>query len=274
MRVGLDLPALKKMSVMVAADGDAAVLAKDVEDTLLASDITVFVGGDASEPLIDLWSELPDWLKDHSYLALSPETDAAPWTGIADEFADVLTVDPELALAAKAAPGGVDKEAFKAAGGTTLVKAMKRELDVMPQAAMDAAEVLLARFPMDHTQVAVPASPAPASTDEAAASVHASPVPKERQPLGSHASGSAKAAAKSGEAHGPVVEDGGQSVSRRPGRPPPEPEIAPERRATGERVQSGERSESTSKPVMPKRVRSRAVSKRTRRGATPWSLDL
>lgn len=145
-KLGLDTPALKRLSLMVAAEADTEKMCQAMEQTLMASDVAIFAGSEASPPMISLWSRMPERLKDHSYLALAPGMPSESWRSIHDGFTDVLTIDTKAALAAKSQHGGVDKEAFRAAGGAALVKAIKRELEVLAQSAMDATDVLLSRY--------------------------------------------------------------------------------------------------------------------------------
>ncbi|CAN0604805.1 unnamed protein product, partial [Ectocarpus sp. 12 AP-2014] len=60
-------------------------------------------------------------------------------------FVDLLRIDPRAAMAARERPGGVDKTSFKNAGGTALVRAIKKEIENSAQAALDAAQVILIR---------------------------------------------------------------------------------------------------------------------------------
>jgi hypothetical protein len=68
------------------------------------------------------------------------------WKGIAQEFVEILRVDPRRAQEAKDAEGGVDKEEFREAGGAQIVKTIKKEIDLLLQSALDAGDVLLMRY--------------------------------------------------------------------------------------------------------------------------------
>ena len=145
-KFGLNTPALTKISVMVATDFDPDALAVDLEKSLPASDIALFAGGEVNDQILSMCRDMPVRLKDHSYLVLSPDMDAGAWGPVIGDFADAISVDPSEALAAKACDGGVDKEAFREAGGMALVKIIKREIEVLRQSALDAAELLLLRL--------------------------------------------------------------------------------------------------------------------------------
>lgn len=144
-RVHIDLPVLKKLSILVATEADPEALCADVDKTLPGSDIAIWAGGELAPSVAEAWHAIPDRLRSHSYLVLPQDMDASSWDGIASQFVDVLRVDPSRAQEAKTRPSGVDKVAFKEAGGTQLVRTVKKEIDLVLQAALDAGEVLLAR---------------------------------------------------------------------------------------------------------------------------------
>ncbi len=148
-RIYVDLPVLKKISILVAAEKDAEQLCADVDKTLPAADIALWAGAELSPPLAAVWESMPDRLRDHSYLVLSPKMEFQSWKGIAQEFVEILRVDPRRAQEAKDAIGGVDKEEFRESGGAQLVKTIKGEINLLTQSAADAGEVLLARYADD-----------------------------------------------------------------------------------------------------------------------------
>ncbi|MDJ0639238.1 MAG: hypothetical protein QNJ20_10410 [Paracoccaceae bacterium] len=145
-RIGAALPVLKKLSVMVVANSNADLLCEDIERAMFLSDIVLWTGADLAEPMCALWDRVPDELRSHSHVVRAPiGSDAGIWETIEADFVGNLTVDPEAALSAKASADGVDKAAFKAAGGVSLVKLIKGEIEVLTQSSLDAAEVLLMR---------------------------------------------------------------------------------------------------------------------------------
>lgn len=145
-RIYVDLPVLKKLSIMVAAEPDPKSLCADVDKTMPAADIALWTGAELSDPMGEVWRSVPSRLRDHSYLVLSQNMDIDSWNGIADEFVEVLRVDPRRAQEAKMREGGVDKTAFKDSGGLQIVKTIKKEIDVLVQSALDASEVILIRY--------------------------------------------------------------------------------------------------------------------------------
>ncbi|MEO0509268.1 MAG: hypothetical protein AAF065_05370, partial [Verrucomicrobiota bacterium] len=133
-RIYIDLPVLKKLSILVAAEENPTALCSDADKTLPAADIAMWAGAELSAPLIEAWETMPDRLRDHSYLVLSPKMDFANWKELAQEFVEVMRVDPTAAQEAKDGPEGVDKVAFKESGGAQLVKTVKKEIDLLMQA--------------------------------------------------------------------------------------------------------------------------------------------
>ncbi|WP_413718782.1 hypothetical protein [Silicimonas sp. MF1-12-2] len=111
-----------------------------------STDVAIWTGGACSEAMRDLWDQLPEMVRAHSYLVLPPNGDAPGWDDLAQEFAGALSVDARLALHAKNRRRGVDKESFKAAGGTELVKIIKKEIDQLIKQSEDVVEILCLRY--------------------------------------------------------------------------------------------------------------------------------
>ena len=145
-RICLDLPVLKKLSIILATDSDPDLLCSDAEKTMPGADISIWAGGDFGGPMLSVWRNLPDRLRDHSYLVFGPKMDVESWAEIEGEFVEVLRVDPRRAQEAKSRKGGVDKASFRDSGGAQIVKTIKKEIELLTQSALDAGEVLLARF--------------------------------------------------------------------------------------------------------------------------------
>lgn len=264
-RVYDDLPVLKKLSILIATDADPALLAADAAKTIPPADITLWAGATFFPQLDTVWQAMPDVLRDHSYLVLSPAMDPSTWASVSADFVDVLTVDPRAAQAAKSASSGVDKAAFKAAGGTDLVKAIKKEIDMLVQSASDAAEVLCARYaesaaptpaastPEPDTPESDPA-PAPSGGDDDdffASRMRSTPLRQQvySVPLGKLASRS--------RLLNKAAQDGNAMLTQR------EVSLAMKNMPKSE-------SRQPTKAVS----RARPVSRRIRTSATPWSLDL
>ena len=145
-RVYLDLPVLKRMSILLALDHNPKALCADAGKTLGGADIAIWTGDLFTDGMRRVWGTLPVTLRDHSYLALAQRADLAPWDAVEREFVKVLRVNPIRAYKAKNHPDGPDREAFRAAGGTLIIKTMKSEIDMLVRAAEDASELLLSRY--------------------------------------------------------------------------------------------------------------------------------
>ncbi|MEM9969777.1 MAG: hypothetical protein AAF762_01575 [Pseudomonadota bacterium] len=145
-RITADLSVLNVLSILAITNKKPDELRADVEQSLPSADIAIWAGVEPDEPLLDLWQDAPEGLRDHGYLMLSQKMERHLWDGLEDDFVDVIQVDPRRAQEAKLRPGGVDKAVFKEAGGTAVVRALKREIDTLIQTALDGTELLLARY--------------------------------------------------------------------------------------------------------------------------------
>lgn len=160
-RVAADLPALRKITITAITHEDPEQLCEDVNTVLQGSGVVLWAGDSLDETMLEVWSALPQDLHDHSYLVLSPRMDLESWASVKNYLADDLTVDARLALVAKEKETGVDKDAFRAAGGTALVRAMKHEIDFSLKSAFDAAQIILAKT--GDAAVSAPVVPKPAA---------------------------------------------------------------------------------------------------------------
>lgn len=175
-----DLPVLNKLTIQIAVDHNPATLAAQAAGALLSAEIALWAGGTLTQDLAEVWSNVPAQLRAHSYLVQPPELNPAPWQAMIPEFADVIQVDPERAQRAKTRPEGVDKAAFKAAGGVQLVKTIKKEIDALTQSAMDAGEILLVRHADKLTTATAPAPQTQATASQPTAPVE--PVAPDQEP--------------------------------------------------------------------------------------------
>jgi hypothetical protein len=144
-RVGYDLPSLKKVSFLRVSADDTAGLAKSIRWSVMPSDVVLWTGTVFNDHDAKIWSALPQRIRDHSYLVQPLDGVASAEHLSASGFVDLLRVDPRAASAARERPGGVDKTSFKNAGGTALVRAVKKEIETSAQAALDAGQVILIR---------------------------------------------------------------------------------------------------------------------------------
>ncbi len=268
-RIYIDRPVLKKLSILVSAEKNLTSLCADVDKTFPPADIAMWAGGELSEPLIEAWENMPDRLRDHSYLVLSPEMDFANWKEIAQEFVEVMRVDALAAIDAKQAPGGVDKVAFKDSGGAQLVRTVKKEIDLLVQSALDASEVLFLRY-ADQMKPATPLETDSAKSDETAAPLVLEDTPQDTQDTEAIIDRVLSVPVRERVCSVPL----GKLASRSRLLNSP---------AAKNQPKQTQRSVSTAIKNMPKNV-SRTVSKtapkprprsrRSRPAATPWSLGL
>lgn len=144
-RVGYDLPSLKKISVLRVSADTTGGLAQSIRWSVMPSDVVLWCGSEFTEADEKIWAALPQRIRDHSYLIQPLDGKASPEVLDDSGFVDLLRIDPRAAMAARERPGGVDKTSFKNAGGTALVRAVKKEIENSAQAALDAAQVILIR---------------------------------------------------------------------------------------------------------------------------------
>jgi len=278
-RICTDLPVLKKLSILVATEKNAKSLCADAEKTIPASDIALWAGNAFTSPMDEVWQNVPDRLRDHSYLVLSPEMESDTWAEVADEFAGVLQVDPIRAQEAKAAQGGIDKAAFKAAGGAGIVKTIKHELDVLVQSALDAGEVLLMRYADELKKTETPKAPVRAKKEpietESEADTDAARLTED-----TFANDDAFQTENQEEASARVLSDPmhGRVFSVPLGKLNSRSRMLREAEAEGRPVLT-KRTVSLALKNMPKNTsrpasRVRTKSRPTRPAATPWSLGL
>ena len=149
---------------MVIANQDSIALSNDVANIVNACDVVIWAGGGCTPELTDVWATVSESLQGHSYLIPRPGDDLEIWANVAPTMAEVFEVDARRAEAAKVRKDGIDKSAFKDAGGPQIVKAVKKEIDILNQSAIDACHVLLMRY-----------------ADEVAAAKIEAPVPNETE---------------------------------------------------------------------------------------------
>lgn len=262
-RVYVDLPVLKRLSMLVAVDRNPKALCADASKTLGGADLAIVTGDEVTDQMQRMWRQVPQPLKDHSYIVLPHDAELEPWRVIEPDFVKVLRVAPRRAQEAKSAPGGVDKEAFRKAGGAEIVKTMKTEIEMLTRSAMDAGELLLMRYAAE--LAALPEPEAPSETD--ATDVEPPAMSSE------------EAAALLAEA-GPVEPHGFEQLD-----PALLGKVASRSRLLSNRTESaGDDTPTPEPPVKNMPVRTRPISKlgsrprirsgRSRPAPTPWSMGL
>ncbi len=268
-RIYVNLPVLKKVSFFLATEKDAKRLCSDVDKILPPSDISLWTGDDLTIPLLEAWRNMPDRLRDHSYLVLSPKMDMESWKSVAQEFVEIMRVDPRRAQDAKEDPNGVDKAEFKAAGGATIVKIIKREIEVLTQSSLDASEVLFARY--DSLLDEPEAAPEPQAEPQAPArETVAEEDPLERPADLTDEIIDRIVSRPTREAVYSVPLGKLASRSRLLGTPTQQPKITA--RTVSMAIKNMPKT--TARPVSKAGPKPRVRSRRSRPNATPWSLGL
>jgi hypothetical protein len=307
-RVRSDQKAMTRISVVRASASSAFGLRQMAQFAEAMTDVCLWVTDDLSDQEINVWTQLPERLQHHAFLVIAPghENNAEIRARSEGLFADVIELDPLAASAARAAPSGVDKTAFKAAGGTDMVRLIKREIDLINRAALDAAQVLLMRLLQETVTPVVAAAPEkknPAMTPaaekpapvklvepqslDAAPARSARPVTAKPEPLArimrpdtpTPEAEALRTTARPRPETAPepaaedVVHELGMSVRLRKTRPvrhimPDDLGLEPE--AGTDADPSAPASHSFTRP----RTRSRVRSSPSPRPATPWSLNL
>ncbi|MDA8586197.1 hypothetical protein N9L47_07950 [Rhodobacteraceae bacterium] len=276
-RIYVDLPVLKKLSIVVATGRDPALLCSDEEKTLGSADIILWTGAELDDSMRAIWDLLPDRLRDHSYLVPSPNMDLASWQDIEQDFVDVIPVDPRRAQEAKNREGGVDKMTFKDSGGAQIVKTIKKEIDLLVRSAFDGGEVLLARFADELSEIDEDPTIAEACADPEA----------EQQPVDTADTSSADMPIPEPEINDNNDRVKSASSDDRPYSMPLGKQASRSRllSSAGQNSPAAEPQRTVSQAIknMPKKVspaaskslaKRRVRSRRSGPGATPWSLGL
>lgn len=171
--VELPLPALKKISILeVVAPDDLNALHRA---SLWASDraeVGLWCSQGFNRDERTIWSQMPDIFKDHAFLMVTKsdflktngmleKTVASLRNEVADEFNQILPIAATHAISARKEDGTVDKDLMRSSGGTALISAVLKQVDIGKQTAVDMADVLLHQHadilaPLQETQQAAP----------------------------------------------------------------------------------------------------------------------
>lgn len=265
-RIRANLPALAKITVTCASARSATGLQQATVHAATCTDVALWISTEFSELELATWAELPERISDHGYLVAAPrhENLTAMRERATGHFTGLVEIDPVAAMEARSARGGLDKERFKAMGGTAMVQTVKREIALIEQATLDAAQVLLLRLPEvtgpDHARFPAGVAP-PSKVAEPRAKTTIEPEHPE-------AAGETPAEAETGEVFGRRVGRATSYVSAFTPAVPFEDLPDPEPRAE-------EPPASATRRVLTRpRSVSRMKSRETHRPATPWSLNL
>lgn len=152
-----DLPALSQISLLeIVADDVEGDQRKAIAWGCKRADIAIWCSTKFDADEQELWSGVPDHLKDHGFLILTKSdlsrASAKPGTRLemiskawGDEFRNILSVSAKQALDAHTPNGELDRALFKTSGASGLIAAIKRQVENGRRAAMDHGEQVLAK---------------------------------------------------------------------------------------------------------------------------------
>ena len=141
--IGAPLPALRKISIVQFVHAEMEELCVAARKSASATDLTFLCADRFGSEEERFWMSLPEKARDRGYLLAPASADVPSRAG--QILAGVILADIEAATKLREAPGGLDRTAFKNAGGMDLVSTIRRELDWSEQAVFDAATVLIHR---------------------------------------------------------------------------------------------------------------------------------
>ncbi|MFQ6551265.1 hypothetical protein AAD018_002850 [Aestuariibius insulae] len=171
-RLEMRLPALDKISVL------EVVMGPEISDRRRAlgwaarrTDIAIWCSQAFDHEEQELWSTMPDRIKDHAFLVISKADELAS-SGIlqdrladlgataAEDFQGIYPIATLQALDARAPDGSVDKAKLTSSGGRALIGAILRIVEQGRQSALDNAGILLRQY-QDALSRAIAPTPAP-----------------------------------------------------------------------------------------------------------------
>ncbi|MBR2573150.1 MAG: hypothetical protein IKE14_02350 [Loktanella sp.] len=155
----LPLPALEKISLLeVVAPDDATALHRASQWAAKRTDVVLWCSQSFDAQDQHIWAQMPDLIKDHGFLMITKAdilraqgqldrvlTRAAAMAR--DDFNQILAIATPDAIAARRADGSVDKNKMRNSGGMALITAVLKQVSSGKQSAVDAADMLLARYP-------------------------------------------------------------------------------------------------------------------------------
>lgn len=145
-KMRLNLAPLSKASFYRVTRDDPSNLQGILTKLSETADVVLWCGQSFGRDDKNAFEALEARTREHSHMLTSEACYSSVMDGIApDEFKHVLPIDPVAAMTALTAEGGADKAAFKAAGGTELIRTIKKEIESTLQAAQDTAEIIVTR---------------------------------------------------------------------------------------------------------------------------------
>lgn len=153
--VQMPLPALAKISILeVVAPNDPTAVHRASQWAVKRCDVALWCTRGFNQSEQQIWSAMPDLIKDHALCMITradllrteglfEATVGAVSSAAADEFKQVIPIGTTEAIAARRADGTVNKEMMRESGGTALMSAVLKQVDLGRQSAIDMADVLL-----------------------------------------------------------------------------------------------------------------------------------
>jgi hypothetical protein len=196
--LGLPDPRLAEWSFLEVGLSPSAPDASALLDwTAKRSDIAIWCSQLFDDRERSLWSQVPDHLKDHSFLVLTradrllmkgelTERIARLQPVVADEFLGLYPVATLQAAAARDAGGAPQDALWQSSGAKAFVGAIRQQVDQARTASLDHAYVLLERYKVAEPapKPAAPTTPPPAAARPAPAAPQADAKAVIRKALG------------------------------------------------------------------------------------------
>ena len=150
----MPLPALKKISLLeVVTPNDPNAIHKASQWASKRCELAIWCTEtfDTNEQAI--WAQMPDVLKDHAFLMLT-KSDVLTAKGtlaqiveatralVGHEFNDILPIATLDAIAARKLDGSIDKEQMRRSGGSALISAVLKQVELGRQSDVDMADAL------------------------------------------------------------------------------------------------------------------------------------
>lgn len=162
-KLEMPLQQLKKINLLEVVAGDeAAAQQRAIRWASKRADIAIWCTPEFNATELDLWTNVPEALQDHSFLVLSkvdilsdqgvlPERIHLLKEPVADYFHSLMPVAAIQALAAMAQDSEQSKLAFASSGGKALITSILRQVRDGRRADMDSVEVFLHRHGLNRS---------------------------------------------------------------------------------------------------------------------------
>ncbi len=151
----MPLPALGKISLLeVVTPDDPTALQRASQWAAGRIDVALWCTQSFDKTEQSLWAQMPDILKDHAFLMVTKSdfliaNDMLDQTMdkirhvAGEEFSQILPIATKQAIASRRPNGTVDKALMRSSGGSALISAVLKQVDMGRQTAVDMADILL-----------------------------------------------------------------------------------------------------------------------------------